>query len=43
MDTYAYQLTIFMGYGIWNQHLYGIYVCVSLPLDLADSLADMTT
>lgn len=43
MDTYAYQLSIFMGYGIWNQHLHGICVCVTLPLGLADSLADMTT
>lgn len=42
MDTYAYQLSIFMGYGIWNQHLHGICVCATLPLGLADSLADMT-
>lgn len=44
MGTYAQQLSIFiMGYGIWNQHLHGICVCVTLPLGLADSLADMTT
>lgn len=42
MGTYAQQLSIFMGYGIWDQHLHGICVCVTFPLGLADSLADMT-
>lgn len=43
MGTYAQQLTIFMGYGIRNLLSHRIGVCLTLPLGLADSLADMTS